>query len=140
MAEEKSTQEGTATALVTREAALSPTAAYTLTVVEGADRGASLVIDGTQPSRVLVGQSPVSNLRLTDRRVSRRHLGLDAAGDGLRVTDLSSTNGTFVDGVRIFDALLQGGELVRLGDTALRVDASGARAIRHSGRGAASAT
>ena len=127
---DESTQEGTVTALLAREEAASPTAAYTLTVVEGADRGASLVIDGTQPSRVLVGQSPVSNLRLTDRRVSRRHLGLDAAGDGLRVTDLSSTNGTFVDGVRIFDALLQGGELVRLGDTALRVDASGARAAQ----------
>jgi DNA-binding NtrC family response regulator len=40
----------------------------------------------------------------------------------LRLTDLGSTNGTFVDGVRVFDAELRGGETVRVGETLLRVE------------------
>lgn len=96
---------------------------YTLHVTDGADRGASFVIDGTTPSRILVGQSPVCQLRLADRRVSRRHVALDPTDAGLRLSDLGSTNGTFVDGVRVFDALLSGGENIRVGTTTVRVDA-----------------
>src|SRR6185369_13974859 len=35
---------------------------------------------------------------------------------------LGSTNGTFVGGLRITDAHLRGGEVVRIGDSAIRVD------------------
>jgi DNA-binding NtrC family response regulator len=40
----------------------------------------------------------------------------------VRITDLGSTNGTFVDGVRVLDAYLRQGELVRIGSTALRLE------------------
>ena len=40
-------------------------------------------------------------LTVDDGRVSRRHLTLTATDDGLVVTDLGSTNGTLVNGVRI---------------------------------------
>ena len=69
-----------------------------------------------------MGQSQVCDLRLSDRQVSRRHFALSPMNRGLRLVDLESTNGTFVDGVRVFDALLGGGELVRCGATALRVE------------------
>jgi DNA-binding NtrC family response regulator len=99
--------------------------AFTLLVVEGPDRGAELKVDGSAPSRVLVGQSPACALRLTDRLVSRRHAALDLTERGLRLTDLSSTNGTFVNGLLVIDGFLQGGELVRVGDTSVRVEACG---------------
>jgi pSer/pThr/pTyr-binding forkhead associated (FHA) protein len=98
---------------------------FKLTVVEGADQGAFLTIDGRQPSRALVGQSPVCALRLADRRVSRRHFAAELSTDGLSVTDTSSTNGTFVNEVRVRDAILHGGETVRVGETTIRVDVSG---------------
>jgi two-component system response regulator HydG len=94
---------------------------FVLTVVEGVDRGRSLTVASSQPHRVLVGSGPACELCLSDREVSRRHLALEPAGRRLRVTDLGSTNGTFVDGVAITEAFVRGGEVVRLGSTAMEV-------------------
>src|SRR5262249_579044 len=53
---------------------------------------------------------------------SRRHLAIGLEGSWLRIEDLGSTNGTFVSGVRVKDALLEGGEVVRVGTTTLHVE------------------
>src|SRR5262245_11603716 len=84
---------------------LSPAhdASYKLRVIEGPDAGRELVIDGTQPSRILVGQSPACDLRLTDPGVSRRHLSVELEASMLRMKDLGSTNGTSVDGVLVIE-------------------------------------
>jgi DNA-binding NtrC family response regulator len=97
-------------------------AAYVLVVLEGPDAGRSFTLDGAQPQRALVGTSEACAFRLTDPQVSRRHVALEPASLRLRITDLGSTNGTFVDGVAVLDGYLRGGELVRIGETALRVD------------------
>jgi two-component system, NtrC family, response regulator HydG len=97
---------------------------YTLTVIEGPDTGKVFRVDGGSPTRTLIGQSHVCDVRLTDRQVSRRHAALQLSGTELRITDMESTNGTTINGLRVLDALLTGGEVVRLGDTALRVDAA----------------
>jgi two-component system response regulator HydG len=97
-------------------------ASFVVEVAEGPDIGAFLTIDGSAPSRVLVGKSAICQLCLKDPKVSRRHLALDVVGDALRLTDLGSTNGTSVGGVRLVEVLVDGqGELVRLGDSVLRV-------------------
>jgi DNA-binding NtrC family response regulator len=90
---------------------------FTAAVIEGPDRGARLSLEGV----VLVGQSPTCALRLTDPLVSRRHASLEASGARVRIADLGSTNGTFVDGVAVNDAYLRGGEVVRLGASALQL-------------------
>jgi two-component system, NtrC family, response regulator HydG len=56
--------------------------------------------------------------------VSRRHAALDVDGQTLHLVDLGSTNGTWIQGVRVRDVLLAGGELVTLGATTLRVEAT----------------
>ncbi len=110
-----------------------PSAHFELAVIEGPDAGRSFRLDGS--SRLLVGQSPACEVRLADRQVSRRHVALDLQGRRVRITDLGSTNGTFVDGVAVIDAFLRGGEIVRVGATALRVDAlDTAAAVAHSPR------
>jgi DNA-binding NtrC family response regulator len=96
--------------------------AFTLAVTEGVDEGLRLALDGSQPSRVLVGTSPACEVRLTDRTVSRRHVALDVVGSRVRVTDLGSKNGTLIDGIAVVDAFLQGGETVRVGSTAFRLE------------------
>jgi DNA-binding NtrC family response regulator len=97
-------------------------ASFVIDVVEGPNAGATLSIDGSAPSRALIGKSAICQLCLTDPKVSRRHLALDVLGDALRLTDLGSTNGTLVSGVRLVEVLVDGGgELVRLGDSVLRV-------------------
>ncbi len=100
--------------------------AFTVSVVNGPDAGASLVVDGACASRALVGTSPACALRLTDREVSRRHAAVDVAGRALRIVDLDSTNGTWIQGVRVRDALLAGDEVVTIGATTLRVEATAA--------------
>jgi two-component system, NtrC family, response regulator HydG len=97
-------------------------ASYALMVVSGADQGTSFNIAPGQPSRVLIGTSPACDLRLEDRRVSRRHAAFELMGSRLRLTDLTSTNGTFVQGIHVLDAYLHGGELVQIGETQIRVD------------------
>ncbi len=105
-------------------AALSPSpgAVFRFTATEGPDRGLAFTFDGTLPSRVLFGQSPACDFRLTDRQVSRRHASLEVTGRGLLLTDLQSKNGTFANGMAFAAIYLMGGEVLRLGDTTIRVD------------------
>ncbi|HEY2368561.1 MAG TPA: sigma 54-interacting transcriptional regulator [Polyangiaceae bacterium] len=99
-----------------------PRASFALTVIEGPASGAKVIVEASQPARVLVGSSEACALRIADPLVSRRHLALDLGEDGLRITDLDSTNGTIVDSVTLLDGFLRGGEIVRIGETAIRVD------------------
>ncbi|MEV6930966.1 FHA domain-containing protein [Dactylosporangium sp. NPDC051485] len=57
----------------------------------------------------------VAAVVLDDRDVSRRHARLDAAGDALHVTDLGSTNGTFVNDARVTRQALRAGDRLRIG-------------------------
>jgi S1-C subfamily serine protease len=78
-----------------------------------------------EPRRMVVGRGGGSDIVLhADTEVSRRHASLEARSDGtLVVTDLGSTNGTFVDGRRIDGSVsLRGGERVRIGETTLLVE------------------
>jgi DNA-binding NtrC family response regulator len=95
--------------------------AFVVDVVEGPNRGTRFAFDSARPSSVLIGQSAACDVQLTDRQVSRRHAALDFTEKGLRLVDLDSTNGTFVAGLRVAEAYLVGGEIVRLGETAMRI-------------------
>jgi DNA-binding NtrC family response regulator len=103
------------------EAEVGPTT-FVLEVTQGPGRGERYVIDESNPGRQLVGTGPACALRLVDPSVSRRHAAFELAGFRLRVTDLGSTNGTYVDRVKVVEAELEGEEIVRLGSTALRVE------------------
>jgi DNA-binding NtrC family response regulator len=69
------------------------------------------------------GKDPGCDLRLEDPFVSGVHLRLVRRGEALLVVDLASTNGTWVDGVRVGEAALAVGSTVRLGETELVVEA-----------------
>jgi len=96
--------------------------AYTLTIVEGPDTGKSLVLTEQDCSRVLIGQSDACEVKLGDPSASRRHACFEVVELGLRVADLGSTNGTFVDRVRVVEAITTGGEDVRIGSTVFRIE------------------
>jgi DNA-binding NtrC family response regulator len=70
-------------------------------------------------ARVSVGSAGTNDLRLTDETVSRHHCEIVARGDCYSVRDLGSTNGTFLNGVRVFEAPLEAGTRVTLGDSEL---------------------
>ncbi len=102
-----------------------PAPLFVARVASGKDNGKTLVLDWNATPRVLVGQSRVCELVLDDPRVSRRHLALAPEGHGVRVSDLGTTNGTRIAGLRIVEAVLAGGEVIEIGDTTLRIVRAG---------------
>ena len=89
-----------------------------LFVAEGPGRGRRIPIPGDSFS---IGSAVGNDLRLEgDAAVSRRHCRIVADGrDGYGIEDLGSTNGTFVDGVRVAHAFLDAGARIGLGGTVL---------------------
>lgn len=94
---------------------------FVLRVTGGPDAGASFEIPPSHPSTILVGQSRSADFSLRDREVSRRHLGLEVADGRLHLSDLGSRNGTRVNGLTVVEALLDGGERIDIGATAISV-------------------
>ncbi len=93
-----------------------------LTYETGEHAGRTIALDGR---RMVVGRGRDSDIVLhDDEQVSRRHATLEERPDGtLLVTDLGSTNGTFVNGRCITGAVdLLGGERVRFGETSFRIE------------------
>ena len=97
---------------------------YSLVGVSGPGLGETYRIPFSAPHRFYVGKSERCDARIADQQISRRHLALDVRDGALHVTDLDSTNGTFVNGLRVVEAVLQGGETIRVGATLLWVEAT----------------
>jgi DNA-binding NtrC family response regulator len=104
-------------------------ARFDLAVVEGQDGGATAALDAGS-AKLLVGTGALCELRLHDPMVSRRHASLELMETGLLLTDLGSTNGTFVGDARVLAAYLVSGARLRVGETTLEVRASEAEPAR----------
>ncbi len=64
---------------------------------------------------LLVGRSVACDLPVRDPTVSRRHAELELADGGLYLRDLGSTNGTFLNGERLREAVAHPGDQVAFG-------------------------
>jgi phage tail-like protein len=76
----------------------------------------------------IIGRAPASNLILNDLRVSSRHAQLDCTASECRITDLESTNGTFLNGEKIVARVvipLAVGDELGIGQHKLRVERTG---------------
>jgi len=67
----------------------------------------------------VIGVGQNADLRLEDLAVSRRHCQIQVDEQGYSIIDLESTNGTFVNGVRISSAFLNPGAEISVGNTKL---------------------
>lgn len=61
------------------------------------------------------GRSPDNTIQMDDMQVSRRHAVVIPAKEGALLRDLGSGNGTFVNGQRVLEHLLQDGEVFMMG-------------------------
>jgi DNA-binding CsgD family transcriptional regulator len=90
-----------------------------LEVLRGAPVGAPARLD---PGTVVLGRDASADVAYPVDGVSRKHARLVIAADGdLRVVDLASRNGTFLNGRRVEEASLRDGDELRLGPVTLRV-------------------
>jgi hypothetical protein len=65
----------------------------------------------------VIGRGSDADIIVEDTGVSRRHLEIRLTPDGAVATDLGSTNGSFVEGHRITNALLVDGNTITVGRT-----------------------
>jgi pSer/pThr/pTyr-binding forkhead associated (FHA) protein len=84
--------------------------------LERADGARVALADG-----LTLGRGEDNALVVRDARASRRHARIAADGGGWVVEDAGSSNGTYVDGVRVERARLDRGQTLTIGDTSLRV-------------------
>jgi FHA domain-containing protein len=75
-------------------------------------------------SALTVGRGGQNDVSIEgDEFASARHVRIEPRRDGVWVSDLGSTNGTFVNGVRIDQPRkLEQGDVVRVGETELRFE------------------
>jgi adenylate cyclase len=69
----------------------------------------------------VVGRLQTSDVPIFDVSISREHAELALLADGVRVRDLGSTNGVFINGARVHDHVAVVGDLVTLGSVHFRV-------------------
>jgi len=69
-----------------------------------------------------LGRAKDRDIHVADRSVSRQHAELQFDGAHLRVRDVGSSNGTFLNGQSVQDAQLRQGDRVTFGTVELRVE------------------
>ena len=84
------------------------------TVFEGPDQGMTFML-GDRP--VEIGRDPERDVVLKDDRASRAHTKLVLDGGGVRVFDLDSSNGTFVNGRLVTECEVIPGDVIGIGNT-----------------------
>lgn len=74
---------------------------------------------GLRRGKLTIGRDPRCEMVLSDAQVSARHATILQTPQGYVLTDLGSRNGTVVNGQKVQQALLHGGEHLRVGSTEL---------------------
>jgi len=85
---------------------------YALRVVAGPNQGMERQLES---GTVLIGTHPNNDLVLSDATVSRYHLEIQVRADGIRVSDLDSTNGTYLNDTRLGSVVVRARARFRVG-------------------------
>ena len=93
-------------------------------------RGTDRVIPLTDGSRLTAGRAPECEIQLDDQMASRRHCTIEVHGEEVLVTDLQSSNGTFINETPIETGTARVGDVVRIGTTTFDLGEWGSTTIR----------
>jgi pSer/pThr/pTyr-binding forkhead associated (FHA) protein len=98
----------------------APAAGFTLVVLDGPMAGQRFPIgDAVVP----MGREALGGVQIAhDSLASRRHAQIQVEAGQLVISDVGSTNGTFVNGVRVTRQVLAKGDTVAIGSTNFRVE------------------
>jgi hypothetical protein len=90
-----------------------------LVVVSGLSQGTKC--EFFQPLLTIGRAGGGADLEIDDPEVSRLHCAVEVRRDGVFLTDLRSTNGTYLSDVRVFGARLDEMSVFRIGSTSLQL-------------------
>ena len=88
-----------------------------LLFLTGKRKGQRLTL--TEGKVFTVGRSATNDLPLRDHKISRIHCQFEVNGGACTITDLNSTNGTYVNGEKVKEKILQPGDHLGIGLTSL---------------------
>jgi NHLM bacteriocin system ABC transporter ATP-binding protein len=91
-----------------------PPGTVTLRIIEGGDVepiGRTFILEG--PS--VIGRGDDCQIKLAEKDISRRHARIEVTPGGIRLTDLDSTGGTWLDGDEVKSAIIASGTRFRIG-------------------------
>jgi pSer/pThr/pTyr-binding forkhead associated (FHA) protein len=83
-----------------------------LVVKKGPDAGERFVL---LKDETTLGRDPQSDIFLNDITVSRKHARVERKGTTVRLADVGSLNGTYVNGERVDDTDLRNGDEIQIG-------------------------
>jgi signal transduction histidine kinase len=86
----------------------------TLFVIRGADQGSRFELT---EAAVRVGRDPSNTIQVHDTEVSRHHAEIRRTENDYAISDLGSSNGTFVNGQRVRSYRLNSGDQLQVGRT-----------------------
>ena len=72
------------------------------------------------PKKILIGRMGRSDISIDDSSVSREHAFIERKDGRFILEDLKSTNGTFINGEFVDVRVLNHGDKIRIGNTALQ--------------------
>ena len=72
--------------------------------------------------KTTIGRLEDNTFQIADPSVSSHHCEIFMRGDDVVVQDLNSTNGSYINGEKITEAVLKPGQTLRLGQVELRLD------------------
>jgi predicted component of type VI protein secretion system len=78
--------------------------------------------------KTTIGRLEDNAFQIAEPSVSSHHCEILLKGSDVVVKDLNSTNGTFINGEKISESVLKPGQILRLGNIELRLEAEGAAA------------
>jgi pSer/pThr/pTyr-binding forkhead associated (FHA) protein len=90
-----------------------------LTVTKGADKGKSAKVEDTP---FIIGRDEDVDFPISDEAVSRTHSIIIYENGKLYIRDMDSKNGTYLNGRRITKEELKNGDILRIGDTTIKVE------------------
>jgi two-component system, cell cycle response regulator len=67
----------------------------------------------------IIGRGSMADIQVIDEGISRRHASLKLEGERVVISDLGSTNGTFVNGEKIGVHALRDGDKIQVGSTTI---------------------
>ena len=78
--------------------------------------------------RTTIGPVEDNTIQIADASVSSHHCEIHLRGHEVFIRDLNSTNGTFINDSRITESVLNPGQVLKLGQVELKLEAEGAAA------------
>ncbi len=102
-----------------------------LSVVEGPDKGRRFLLRSFPAS---LGRELGCTICLEDPAVSNVHARLSRAEGATRLVDCESRNGTYLNGRKVADAVLEDGDLIAIGNTRVRFHKDRSDGLVHAER------